>query len=407
MPRPNTYAVYLITRAVSSFAFALIITYELVYHTVEIGLTPLQLITVGVVLESMTFLFEIPTGVVADTYSRRLSVLIGVTLIGVGFLIEGCFATMTAVLLAQVLWGIGFTFFSGAEAAWITDEIGQERASQAFLQAAQLGQVMSLVGIGTGALLVNFGINVPIITGALIYLVLVLFLIWTMPETGFHPLTADEQQGLAKRMIAPAQEGIQLLQARPILARILLIGVVIGLYVGGFDRLYAAHLTENFVLPALGGLTPIAWFSVMSGLIGIGSLAGTELVRRRLDVTKNLVVVRSLFGLYSGMIVCTLIFALTRWFWIALVCFCVSQTLRNVGRPMLTIWINQHAETRTRATVISMYWQSNALGQIAGSPVIGWIGTAFSLRAALTTGTSVYTLVLPLLKREGDQFSGD
>ena len=60
----------------------MIITYELVYHTVSVGLTPIQLVTVGVVLESMTLLFEIPTGVVADAYSRRWSVIIGLFLDG-------------------------------------------------------------------------------------------------------------------------------------------------------------------------------------------------------------------------------------------------------------------------------------------------------------------------------------
>ncbi|MEZ4712815.1 MAG: hypothetical protein R3A44_36845 [Caldilineaceae bacterium] len=89
MARPDAYRVYIFMRAFTAFAFSLVITYELVYHTVDVGLNPLQLVTVGVVLECMTFFFEIPTGVVADLYSRRLSVLIGLMLIGAGFLIEG------------------------------------------------------------------------------------------------------------------------------------------------------------------------------------------------------------------------------------------------------------------------------------------------------------------------------
>lgn len=64
-------------RSVSAFASALVLTYELAYHTIVVGLNPLQLVLVGVVLESMTVLFEIPTGVVADLYSRRLSVILG------------------------------------------------------------------------------------------------------------------------------------------------------------------------------------------------------------------------------------------------------------------------------------------------------------------------------------------
>jgi hypothetical protein len=69
---------------------------------------------VGTTLEGCIFLFEVPTGVVADVYSRRLSIIIGFFLIGAGFIVEGSFPVFGAVLLSQVFWGIGYTFTSGA-----------------------------------------------------------------------------------------------------------------------------------------------------------------------------------------------------------------------------------------------------------------------------------------------------
>ena len=396
---PNAYVIYLGMRAIAAFAFSLIITYELVYHTIDVGLNPLQLVTVGVTLESIKLLFEIPTGVVADSYSRRLSVLIGFFLTGIGFLFEGLVTTFTAVLTAQVLWGLGITFYSGAGEAWITDEIGENRAVQAFLRGTQLSQVTSLVGVITGAFLVSYGLTWPIIIGASIFLVLAAVLAWTMPESGYQPLKPKPDQDVLTKMLLPFQEGVQLVKGRPILMTILLVGIVIGLYVGGFDRLYAAHLTQDFVLPPLGTLDPVAWFSILSGFVGLLSLVSTEVVRRRLDVTSNTQVARLLFILYSGMIICTLIFALTQWFYVSVICFCISQSLRNTGRPLLLVWINQNTESRVRATVISMYWQSNALGQIAGSPIIGWIGARFSIRVALTVGALIYLAILPLLRR--------
>jgi len=96
-----------------------------------------------------------------------------------------------------------------------------------------------------------------------------------------------------------------------------------------------------------------------------------------------------------------LLLALTGWFTLALLCFCISQTLRNTGRPLLIIWINQNTRPQVRATVISLYWQANAFGQIVGSPLIGWIGTQVSIRVALAVGALVYTAVLPLLRFAG------
>lgn len=89
-------------------------------------------------LEAATFLGGIPTGIVADTYSRRLSVIIGVFLTGLGFILEGSVPNFYAILVAQVLWGIGHTFISGALEAWLTDEIGEHNAGPAFLRGSQV-----------------------------------------------------------------------------------------------------------------------------------------------------------------------------------------------------------------------------------------------------------------------------
>lgn len=403
----NPYNLYLCMRAVAAFAFSLIITYEVVYHTLDVGLNPLQLVTVGVVLECMTLFFEIPTGIVADAYSRRLSVLIGYFLIGTGFLVEAVSPTFAAVLAAQVLWGLGFTFYSGAGDAWLTDEVGEERAATAFLRGTQIGQVSSLLGVVAGLWLVGYGLTWPILVGALLYYALVIVLLWTMTEEGFQPAAQKQNQNLLAKMGHPLREGISLVKVRPVLPLILFVGVVIGLCIGGFDRLYAAHLTENFTLPTLGTLEPVAWFSILSAVIALLSLGGMEIVRRLREASSTFAVAEVLFVLYSGMIVFTLLFVLTQQFMLAAVGFCVSQTLRNIGRPLLIIWINQHTDSQVRATVISMYWQSNAFGQIVGSPIVGWIGTLFSLRVALTAATIVYMAVLPLLKRAGNLAHSD
>src|SRR3989338_5885475 len=113
--------VYLTIRFFSALLFSVIVTVNLVYQATVVGLNPLQLVLVGTMLEVITFIFEVPTGIVADVYSRKLSVMIGLLLIGLGFTVEGLFPFFSAVLIAQVIWGIGFTFVSGAREAWIAD----------------------------------------------------------------------------------------------------------------------------------------------------------------------------------------------------------------------------------------------------------------------------------------------
>ena len=93
-PRLDAVLVYLAIRCLGSVAFAMYAVVASVYRIVEAGLSPFELILVGTVLELSTFAFEVPTGVVSDVYSRRLSLIIGAFLVGAGFVIEGLFPVL-------------------------------------------------------------------------------------------------------------------------------------------------------------------------------------------------------------------------------------------------------------------------------------------------------------------------
>ena len=68
-------------------------------------MNPLQLVLVGTVMELAVFVFEVPTGVVADTYSRRLSIIIGWIVFGVGLVVAGSVPSFGVVLLGWAIWG--------------------------------------------------------------------------------------------------------------------------------------------------------------------------------------------------------------------------------------------------------------------------------------------------------------
>ena len=83
----NARYVYLFIEFSASMLFSMMFVVTSLYEATVAGLTPVQLILVGTTLEISAFLFEVPTGIVADVYSRRLSIIIGYILIGVGFLV--------------------------------------------------------------------------------------------------------------------------------------------------------------------------------------------------------------------------------------------------------------------------------------------------------------------------------
>ncbi|NJC98707.1 MAG: MFS transporter, partial [Anaerolineae bacterium] len=87
----NARTVYIFIEFSASVFFAMMFTVTSLYEATVAGLTPVQLILVGTTLEISAFVFEVPTGIVADVYSRRSSIIIGYILMGLGFLIEGLF----------------------------------------------------------------------------------------------------------------------------------------------------------------------------------------------------------------------------------------------------------------------------------------------------------------------------
>ncbi|HYX76123.1 MAG TPA: MFS transporter, partial [Gaiellaceae bacterium] len=93
-----------------------------VYLVQELHLSPLQLVLMGTAMEAAVFLFEIPTGVVADTYSRRLSLVIGYLGMGVAWIAVGLVSAPWLIVALWAVWGFAYTFTSGAEQAWIADE---------------------------------------------------------------------------------------------------------------------------------------------------------------------------------------------------------------------------------------------------------------------------------------------
>lgn len=401
MRKPGAYTVYLIMTGAVELIFWTIFTADGVYQVSAAQLNPLQLVLVGTVLEITCFLFEVPTGVVADTYSRKLSIVIGTLLIGLGFVLQGSFPRFDVILLAQVVWGIGATFTSGATEAWITDEIGEENAGRAFLRGSQVGQVCTLAGILAGMALANVRLSLPIVLGGGLFVGLGLVLWLIMPEDGFRPAPAQARHSW-RHMGRTFRGGLAMLRVRPALITILAIGSIYGGFSEGLDRLWTPHLMA-FGLPKLDGFQPVVWFGLVRVAGMLLALAATEVARRRVDTNSHVIVARVLAVNNLLLAACVLIFGWAGHWGVAFVAFMSTMPLRWVRSPLYTAWVNQRLDPQVRATVISMSAQADALGQMVGGPILGAIAMRASLPAALVTAGIALLPALLLYARTGRQ----
>lgn len=378
--------VYLLINAIEALAGSIMFTVTTVYFVQTIGLNPLQLVLVGTVLEGTILLFEIPTGVIADTFSRRLSIRIGHFIIGFSFLLYGVVMQYWAVLLGQILWGIGYTFTSGATEAWLADEVGEENVGAIYIRSGQIGRIAGLVGTGLSVALASIALNLPLIIGGGLYLLLAVFLLFKMPETHFVPQPRKETLGghLAG-MKQTLMEGLTVVRASPLLITLIAVELVVGAASEGFDRLGDAHLLTNFTFPSLGALQPVVWFGILNIVGSLIALLVTAVTRQRLEQTtqSTRATARALLVFNGLSIASVFMFALAGNFYIAIAALLLRGVLGSLIHPLYNSWLVQNINPATRATVVSMVGQSNALGQVAGGPGIGAIGNAFSLRAAI------------------------
>jgi MFS transporter, DHA3 family, tetracycline resistance protein len=397
--------IYLTLEGALSLLMALYGTVTTVYRVQAAGLNPLQLTLVGTALEGSIFVLQIPTGALADVFSRRASVTLGVALTGAGFLLEGLVPRFGPILLAQILWGAGYTFINGAEEAWITDEVGVERANRAFLRAQQVGLLAGLIGVVGSVALASVRLNMPLEVAGVLSLALASGVALVMPESS-RLLVANVERAVERSAHARLAElggalraSWRLLRARPTIRLILGALIFLGLGCEGFDRLGDAHFLIDTGLPPLGPLRPVVWFGAFSASIMLLGLAATEVARRRVDTNSHRSVARALLGLTAAIAVGIVIFGLARGFALAAAAYVAVNVLRRVHGPLSIAWLNQSAEPKIRATVLSLQGQADALGQIACVPLIGVIGSAVSLPAALVVSGLALTPALALFAR--------
>ncbi len=394
--------VYLFIEFTASALFAMMFVTMSLYEATVAGLTPLQLVLVGTALEVSAFVFEIPTGVVADVYSRRLSIIIGYFLMGIGFLVEGLFPAFLPILLAQVIWGLGYTFTSGATQAWISDEVGEEDANKLVLRANRVGLYASLLGMGMAVLIGSKSVGLPILFGGAGVVLIGLVLVVIMPETGFHP-TPREDRNNWQHMAHTFKEGIKAVRARPRLMTILGIGLLYGLYSEGFDRLWVKHILDTFELPVLFGQTDVAFFGLLRAGSMVLSIFATRFVEKRIDTGSPLAIGRATLGITFGISAGLIGFALSPIFAVTIIAYWFISVLRNVAGPLYSTWVNQKLDPNTRATVLSMSSQVDAIGQMGGGPLAAAVAGTVSVIAAIITSGLLLLPALPLIGRANSQ----
>ncbi|ABY37006.1 MAG TPA: MFS transporter [Chloroflexus aurantiacus] len=391
------YRTHLILSFLIDGAHVLIWTGFTIYQLTVVNMSPLQLVLVGSVLEITILLCEVPTGVIADLISRRLSIMLGFTLTGGAYLLQALVPTFPIAVLGAVIWGVGITCVSGAYDAWLADELGQEHLGSALLRGEQVARVAALCGLAGSAILGSIALGLPVLVGGCLFIIGAAYCLIAMPETHFRR-AVDDERTTWHRMATTLRDGVRLVRRRPYLLRLLAVLFFFGLFSEAWDRLWQSHLVLTFDLAALTPIAPIVLLAALIGIEMLLSIAAAEVLRRRLRSDDQRQTQRLVFGFTAVMVAGLLIYGLAPHIGIAVIAFLGFSVARGLIGPLLSTWQNaQIDDSRVRATVLSLGGQSDALGQLAGGLPLGAIGNR-SLRAAFVTSAILLVPNLWLLR---------
>ncbi len=384
---------YLMSRFIMSFAFNLMFTAAIIYRIDVAGLEVFQLILLGTALEIAVLLFEVPTGVVADLYSRKWSVIIGLIIIALGFLWEVSTLAFIGIFMAQIVWGLGETFISGAFEAWLSDE-SDAPTKAVLLSGKQLSLFGSIGGIllsgGIGSISPQWAMRLA----AIIMLMLAVYLILFMRENTAFEKTHQTFKGY----LIQTGRGFSHIKSHHVLRVLFVIMLFLGIYSEGIDRTYQVHVLDNLNLREL----PFAPVWIIATLKLFMVMSGSLLIMINKRFFKEAHHVNAwLFILFLMMSLGVLSFgASSQMIW-ALSGFVIFHAARASSDPILKYMMVEHTPSKIKATVLSSFGQLDAIGQLISGAIMVSIGAFFTLpiiyfvTAAILLVPTITSLFLP------------
>ena len=393
--RLSAGGIYLLMGAWGGFAFALIMASYALYYITIAHLDALQLVLVGTALEASYFVFEIPTGVLADTFSRRMSVIIGLAIIGLAWAGQGLVPTFVAIASFEILRGVGEAFVHGATEAWVAGEVGDDALDGLFLRETQVSQLAGLAGLPVGVGLALIDLRIPVVLGGVLVTALAILLIFVMPERR-HPRRDVARSWRAT--VGTANRALLSVRTSALLVALLGAQFFWGAASEGYDRLWDPHLLLDLSFPPFG-LPAVVGFGLLS-LAGTIVVVGTaQVVRRKVKSLDERLLPRVLVAIQIVRIGGRTLFALAPTLPLALIGSFVEPMVRGSFQPLFNAWLIRRTDEDVRATVLSTTSVSNAIGQVVGGPISGAIGNRSGIPLALLSSAFMLVPALGFLAR--------
>ena len=362
----------------------------------DAGLSNAQAFAANAFFTAGLVLFEIPTGVLADTRGRRFSYLVGtvtLTMATVFYLVMWrASAAFWAWALASLFLGLGFTFFSGAVEAWLVDALKATGFSGSLDSVFAKGEIVEGGAMLTGSIAGGYlaqvsNLGTPYIARAIVLLLTFGLAFALMRDLGFSPRRAGDPLREVRNVLSGAiSYGLRNPPVRWVmLANFFTYGVSI----------YAFYAMQPYLLQLYGDPKAYGIAGLAAAIVGGAQIGGGLLVphlgrafRRRTSVLLTSVVLNTII---LGAI------AIVPVFWAAIVLLTAWGLVFATVMPMRQAFVNGLIPSEQRATVLSFESLMGSSGGVMIQPILGKTADVWGYPSSYACGAVLQALAVPFM----------
>ena len=370
----------------------------------DAGLSNLEAFAANAFFTGGMVLFEVPTGIVADTVGRRMSYLLGtVTLTASTFLyvllwqIEAPFWQWA---VASMLLGLGFTFFSGAVEAWLVDALTATGFTGELESVFGRGQVVSGAAMLSGSVAGGFiaqqtSLGAPFVLRGLVLMVMFVVAFRLMHDIGFTPEEGGRPLAEMRKIASASIEyGLRVPAVKWLMLEALFTGGV-GIYAFYALQPYLLELYGDPHAYQIAGLVA----AIVAGAQILGGVAAPRIRRLFQRRTSALIATAGLSVITLGLI------GIVDSFWAVIGLIVVWGLLFAATMPIRQTYLNGMIPSRQRATILSFDSMMSSTGGVWAQPVLGRAADAWGYAPSYLMGAGISVLALPCLalsRRQND-----
>jgi MFS family permease len=342
-------------------------------------------------------IFEIPTGVVADTAGRRASFLLSIIVLLIGTLgylgLASVGAGVVAFSAVSIVLGLGFTFYSGAVEAWLVDALHAtgftDPLDRVFARGGLVTGAAMLIGTVGGGLLGTIDLAIPFLVRSFLLAAVLIVAAAAMRDIGFEPRRVSLSDYPAE-MRRVARAGLQYGWNRRSVRLIMIVSFIqVGVFTWAFYAWppYFLELLESDAVWVAG---------VVAGAIALSMIAGNSLVA----VLTRYCGKRTTLLLWAAGIqgVAAIGVGFAGSFWVAMPLLLVATGTMGVITPVKQAYLNEVIPSDERATMLSIDSMAGSLGGVGGQTGLGMVAQAGSIATGFVVGGLVSLLALVPLR---------